>query len=239
MRNRSIVILLLIIATGWVGGCASTTASQPSPAINHEAALQSPPIELAAAPAPRPEGSLYSDSYRANLYEDVRAHNIGDIITINVVETAKASKEAKTQTGRSNDVSAGITGLLGFETEIPTNSASVKPSALVGAKYESTFNGTGKTTRNETMSAQISARIIQVLPSGNMVIRGSREITVNHEKQYIVIQGVVRPEDISPNNTILSTYIADARIDYSGRGDISDNQRPGWLARFLNNIWPF
>ena len=89
------------------------------------------------------------------------------------------------------------------------------------------------------MTAQISARVIQVLPNGNLVVRGSREITVNYEKQYIIVQGVVRPEDISPENTVLSTYIADAKIDYTGKGDLSRQQRQGWLSRLIDVIWPF
>ncbi len=85
----------------------------------------------------------------------------------------------------------------------------------------------------------MSARIIQVLPNGNLVLRGSQEILVNNEKQYITIQGVVRPVDIGTDNTVLSTYIADARIDYTGEGDLSRKQREGWLSRFIDVVWPF
>jgi len=89
------------------------------------------------------------------------------------------------------------------------------------------------------MNASLSARIIQVLPNGNLVLRGSQEILVNNERQYITIQGVVRPHDITNNNTVLSTYIADARIDYTGQGDLSRKQREGWLSRFFDTVWPF
>ncbi len=238
MKSRYLPIIILAMAV-LSAGCAERAAQQPTPAMNHEAALRTPPMPSEIPPEPRPEGSLYSDSLKVNLFSDLRARDVGDVITINVVETSKASKEAKTELARGNSVDAGITSFLGFESEIPTNRAGVSPSALIGAKYDSSFNGNGKTTRNESMTAQISARIVQVLPNGNMVIRGSREITVNNEKQYIIIQGLIRQEDISVDNTILSSYIADAKIDYTGRGDLSDKQRPGWLSRLLNNIWPF
>ncbi|MFH1090542.1 MAG: flagellar basal body L-ring protein FlgH [Pseudomonadota bacterium] len=201
--------------------------------------MRQPPRQLQPIAAPRTEGSLFTDNVRANLFTDLRAANIGDIVTINIVETASASKDAKTELGRDNKLKAGISTLLGYETEIPINKASIQPSALIGANYTSEFTGEGKTSRKENLKAQISARIIEVLPNGNLVIRGSREITVNYEKQIMIIQGVIRAEDISPDNTINSQYIADANISYTGKGDVSRQQRQGWLARLLDIIWPF
>jgi len=238
--NKLILLLIsTVLVAALLTGCADRIISQPSPAADHEAALRTPPAQIYPPPAPKTEGAIFSDDARVNLYADLRARNIGDIITINVVESSAASKEARTQLGRENEVNAGISALLGYQTEIPSNSASVQPSAMIGAKYESDFKGSGKTSRKETMTAQISARIIQVLPNDNLVIRGSREIKVNNESQFIIIQGVIRPADISPDNTVLSSYIADAKIDYTGRGDVSNKQRPGWLARLLDYIWPF
>jgi len=238
MEKNKLIILMVTLAA-LLTGCSGGMVGQPSPAANHEAALRTPPSHIQPPPAPRCEGSLFSDNLRVNFYGDSKAHRVGDIVTINIVESSAASKEAKTQLDRDNEVKGGITSLLGYETEIPTNGRSISPSALLGAKYESGFKGSGKTSRKETMTAQISARIIQVLPNGNLVIRGSREITVNNEKQIIIIQGAIRAEDVSPDNTILSSYIADAKIDYIGRGDISRKQRPGWLARLIDFIWPF
>jgi flagellar L-ring protein precursor FlgH len=233
-------LALVLVAAVVLMGCAERVARTPTPAANQEAALRRPPhTSLQRPPAPRTEGSIFSDAVRPNFFTDIRARDIGDIITINVVETSKASKNAQTSLSKDNEVAAGISALLGYETELPTNRAGVLPSAMIGAKTESTFKGSGSTTRNETMTAQISARVIQVLPNGNLVLRGSREITVNYEKQYIIIQGVVRPEDVQPNNTVLSTYIADAKIEYTGKGDVSVKQRPGWLSRLLDFIWPF
>jgi len=238
--NKLIILLIsTCLVAALLTGCADQIIRQPSPAADHEAALRTPPAQIYPPSALRTEGAIFSDDARVNLYADLRAGRIGDIITINIVESSTASKEAKTELGRENEVDAGITALLGYETEMPSNSAAMKPSAMIGAKYGSDFKGSGKTSRKESMTAQISARIIQVLPNDNLVIRGSREIKVNNESQFIIIQGVIRPEDISPDNTVLSSYIADAKIDYTGRGDVTNKQRPGWLARLLDYVWPF
>jgi len=229
------LILLIVIA----GGCADQAVRQPSPAAQHDAALRVPPMQIYPPPAPKTEGSLFSDSAHTDLFTDVRARDLGDIVTINIVESSKASKNSQTELSRNNGVKAGITALLGYETEIPHNKASFDPSTMISANYSSAFKGAGTTTRDESMTAQISARVVQILPNGNLVVRGSREIAVNHEKQYMIIQGVVRPEDISPDNTVLSSYIADARIEYTGRGDLSRQQRQGWLSRLIDVIWPF
>ena len=212
---------------------------QPTAAAAYEDAMRTPPRQTYPLPTPKTEGSLFTDAGVANLYTDFRARNVGDIVTINISETSKAQKALKTELGRQLDLSGGISSLLGFETEIPVNKGSVQPSALLAANTKSSFKGDTKTNRDESMKAQVSARVTQVLPNGYLVIRGSREITVNFEKQLIIIQGVVRPEDISPSNVVQSQNIADAVITYTGKGDLSDHQRKGWLARLLDIVWPF
>jgi flagellar L-ring protein precursor FlgH len=163
---------------------------------------------------------------------------VGDIVTINVVETSKASKQATTQLKRDSKVGAGLAGLLGYQTSLGLKD-DFEPESAIDVKYKSNYKGSGTTNRKDNMTAQISARVIQILPNGNLVIRGSREVTVNYEKQFIILQGVIRPEDITPENTVLSSYIADAKIEYKGKGDISRQQRKGWGSRFLDVIWPF
>jgi flagellar L-ring protein precursor FlgH len=242
MSPRIIVILAIVaLLVGIAGGCGTGSAARkaPSPQVTQKAALRSPPLQQYPPPAPQTEGSLFSDEAQPFLFTDVRANNVGDIVTINIVETSKASKQTQTNLGRNNEVQASLKALLGYETNLPGVGGDYSPSTAIDAKFGSKFTGNGKTTRNETMSAQISARVIQILPNGDLVLRGSREVTVNNEKQYLIIQGVVRPQDISPDNTVLSSYIADARIDYTGKGDLSDQQRQGWASRVLNVIWPF
>lgn len=242
--------LWLTGALVWLGiltvvlvGC-SQRIKEPSP-TNKDSALTEPPVETYAEPALKTEGSLFSDDSRMDLFADVKARRVGDIITINIVETSKANKSATTSTGRTNALTAQINHLMGYEdpNNIPGvgsvfNSAGLSNTGIE-ASYGQGFTGRGSTNRNENMTAKMSARIIQVLPNGNLVLRGSQEILVNNEKQYITVQGVVRPADIAADNSVLSTYMADARIDYTGEGDLSRKQREGWLSRFLDVVWPF
>jgi flagellar L-ring protein precursor FlgH len=224
----------------------SERIQQPSSLSNQEAALKAPPVETFPEPAIRSEGSLFSEDARMDMFSDNKARRVGDIITINIVETSRAAKNAATSTDRSNSVQASTNALLGYEdpTKLPAvgslfGALNYKSNVGIDANYKSSFSGSGTTNRNETMTARLSARVIQVLPNGNLVIRGSQEIMVNNEKQYITVQGVARPIDISAENTIISTYLADARIDYTGQGDLSRKQREGWLSRFLDVVWPF
>ncbi len=238
---------LIVLAAGAVAltGC-SQRIKEPSPVANQDAALREPPVESYPEPALRTEGSLFSDDSRMDLFADMKARRVGDIITINIVETSKANKSAATATSRNNKVNAQTGKLVGYEDpdNIPGigsifDSLGINTATGIEASYAGAFSGSGSTNRNENMTAKISARVLQVLPNGNLVIRGSQEILVNNEKQYITIQGVVRPADVAADNTVLSTYLADARIDYTGEGDLSRKQREGWLSRFLDVVWPF
>ncbi|MBW2056213.1 MAG: flagellar basal body L-ring protein FlgH [Deltaproteobacteria bacterium] len=186
------------------------------------------------------EGSLWrSDSTMASLYSDIKARRVGDIVTITIVESSSASESANTDTSRDSSVKAGVESFLGLEKQLASQYDNLNPAELLNASLSNNFKGTGKTVRSGNLTANITARIIEVLPNGNFVIEGKREVEVNHEAQYIVISGIIRPDDISRDNVVLSTYISDARIAYSGRGVVNDYQRPGWFTRFLNRTWPF
>jgi flagellar L-ring protein precursor FlgH len=173
------------------------------------------------------------------LVDDYKARHKGDIVTIVIVETSNASKEAKTDTSRNSTVNAGIPNFLGLEQAgiIKNNFADL--SKLINASAASTYAGSGSTSRTETLNATISAKVIDVLSNGNLQIEGRRDIKVNNEDQLIIISGTVRPSDIGANNTVNSTYIADARISYTGKGIISDRQSPGWLMNVVDKLWPF
>ncbi len=242
---KATLIALVILSALLVSGC-SQRIKEPLPTSAGDSALREPPLETYPEPTIRNEGSLFSEDARLDLFSDMTARRVGDIITINIVENSQASKNASTSTSRSNSISANVDQFLGWEnsSNIPGlgsvfNSAGLDPSVGIEVGYGQGFSGNGTTSRNENITATISARIIQVLPNGNLVLRGSQEIMVNNEKQYITVQGVIRPADIASDNSVLSTYMADARIDYTGKGDISNKQREGWLSRFLDVVWPF
>jgi flagellar L-ring protein precursor FlgH len=171
------------------------------------------------------------------LVEDFKARTRGDTLTVVITETASASKEANTGTSRASDVQAGIPNFLGLEKSGIKNWMDL--NKLVNASVSSKFDGSGMTTRKDNLNATITARVIDVLPNGNMLIEGRRSVQVNNEDQIIVLTGLVRPRDITFNNLVNSTLIADARISYSGNGIISDRQQPGWLMGLVDKVWPF
>jgi len=184
------------------------------------------------------DAGLFRENDYRGFFQDLRAHNVGDLVTINIVETSKASKAAATKTARTSSINAGVTNLLGYEKQVHMPPA-FDTTSMFKASMANNFDGSGATSRDESMTASITAMVTRVLPNGNLFIEGTRRIRVNNEIQHIVLSGTIRPSDISPDNTVLSSYIGDARIDYTGKGPVSDKQRPGWLARILDVVWPF
>jgi len=228
MRIASGISLVAILL---LAGCASRPALLPE----GEAAGIS--VVLPPAP-PRTPGSLWTEQ-QGGLFYDIKARNVGDIVTVAIFERASASKEAKTSTSRDSSASAGIDRLFGLEKNLGTINSSINPGRLLDANYKSDFDGSGKTSRQEDLLATLTAQVIKVLPNGNLAITGSKTVTVNREQQLIRLSGIVRQTDISPQNIVDSKNILDARIAYTGKGVISDKQGQGWLVRILDNIWPF
>jgi len=190
---------------------------------------------------PRPDyssGSIWQSS-SGGLVEDFKARARGDTLTVVITETASASKEATTGTSRKTELAAGIPNLLGLETKMTGISKWMDLDKLLSADTSSKFDGSGSTTRKEKLNATITAQVVDVLANGNLLIEGRRNVMVNNEDQIIVLEGIVRPKDISADNIVSSAQIADARITYSGKGIISDRQRPGWLMNIIDQVWPF
>lgn len=200
--------------------------------------------EVASAPYESPPvsdtGSLWSDSgYKKFLYYDQKAKTVGDLVTVKIVEASQASRTASTSLGRESSIEAGVSALAGIETQVATLRPELKPSALLGATTSNSFKGDGSTTRSGTLTATITARVMEVLPNGNLVIMGQQEVKINNEMQILTIRGIVRPLDIQINNLVLSTYVADAKIEYAGLGVVQEKQKPGWLSRTVDKVWPF
>jgi flagellar L-ring protein precursor FlgH len=205
------------------------------------------PIDREALRAPRPfpqqelpryEGSLFiGENGRSLLFVDRKARQINDIITIRIVESATASGEATTETERESSVSGSLEALFGFEKTLQNNG--LNPEAVVSTSLSSGFDGSGTTARKNSLRATITAVVREVFANGNLYIEGTKEVVINNERQYIIISGVIRPEDIQTDNSITSDLIADARVVYSGTGALADKQRPGLLGRLLDVVWPF
>lgn len=177
---------------------------------------------------------------RSDLFTDLRAVKVGDIITVEIVENASAKKTSDSKAERTNQFQAGIPQILGYTpADLPFMRSQADAAKLISADFQSSHNATGEIKKQDSMTASIGCTVIEVSPTGNMYIRGSREIEVNGETQFIILQGVVRPNDVTADNTVLSSQLADVKIQYTGRGVLTDKQKPGWLARLLDSIWPF
>lgn len=171
---------------------------------------------------------------------DPKARRIGDIVTVSIVESSTATNDADTKTERKSSIAAQVESFLGMEKGFPTgNHPNWNPFGSIKAGMQNDYDGSGTTKRSGKMAASMTARVVGILPNGNLKIVGTREVTVNNETQLITLSGMIRPRDISPDNVILSTYIADAQISYTGDGVVNAKQRPGWLASILDVVWPF
>ena len=183
-------------------------------------------------------GSLWTNGSES-IFADHKARNVGDILSVLISEKSSATKEATTTTGRTSSFNAGISNLFGLENYSKLKNSNVDLANLVNTNFTNSFDGNGKISRAGDFTAQLSAQVIGVYPNGNLKIRGGKEVMLNNEIQIIYLTGIVRPADITAANTIESSKILNARISYTGRGIISDKQKPGWLTRTLDNIWPF
>jgi flagellar L-ring protein precursor FlgH len=183
----------------------------------------------------RPAGTIWpGGNLGNNLYADKKARYVNDIVTILLDEASAGANAAKTNTSRDASTAAGIGGIY----QIGPDKTILSQYQLSGTSANS-LKGDGQTIRNGSLSGRITARVIKMTNNGNMVIEGKRQLTVNEEDQYIIITGIIRPEDITSDNLILSSNIADARIVYTGNGVVDDKQHPGWMTRVLDWVWPF
>lgn len=185
-------------------------------------------------------GSLWNDGYVARLYDNMyRASRIGDTVMIVVDEKASAKGTGDTKADRKTEESAQIDALGGLMTKLQTLLSGLNPANLISAERESKFQGKASTARTGELFARITATVTEVLRNGNMVIRGEQRIKMNQEEQILIVEGIIRPYDIRPDNTVPSSAIANARISFSGFGVMAEKQKPGWLTRLLDYIWPF
>ncbi len=232
MRRRKEVVATLLIS----GGMAALSGCVSAPVATEETGPTPSPAYLRATEETRTDGSLWVNSQsNAYYFQDYKASRVGDTIRVNISETTEGKKEASTDTNRKSKIEATTTNLLGIQTHIP----SVTERLGVEAEFEDEFGGGGTTSRKGEFTATITAVVTEVFPNGSMAIEGRREVTLNNEKEMMTLTGIIRPFDISPSNTIQSEKISDAKITYSGRGVLNDKQRPGWLMRILDWIWPF
>lgn len=182
-------------------------------------------------------GSLWEPGNgRAFMFEDRRASRIGDIVVVQIVEQHKGSKKANTKADRDASISAGVGGGLFGLSSLTQKFAQY---FNIDASTSNAFEGDGSTSREDTLTGTIAAKVVEVFPNGDLRIQGKREVTVNSEKQTMTIKGIVRRIDLDTQNTVLSSAVADAQIAYTGLGVVDEVQRPGWATRIFDWITPF
>jgi flagellar L-ring protein precursor FlgH len=184
------------------------------------------------------DGSLYAEG-AGGLYEDAVAGRIGDILVIKIDEKDLASHQADTKLNKSDQTSYGIPAALGLAAAIAKKYPNVDPGKLLATTTDQRFTGNGAVQRQGQVLATLPVRVRQILPSGDLFVEGTKVVMVGHEEKHIYLSGIVRRIDIAEDNTVPSSRIADAEIEYTGRGDVSDTQRRGWLARTVGKLWPF
>jgi flagellar L-ring protein precursor FlgH len=219
-----------MLCTLFLFSCATTSdLPPPPPKYVHE--------EKVVPPSPN---SLWCD--RASLYEDVKAQRLNDLVTIMVVENISGSGKADTNTARDSTLDASVDDVFGIPLNLNYSNLWGKGhtfSPTAKGSMTDDFKGTGETTREGKLVGTITAKVVEVMPNGNLVLESRKEITINKEKQFFVLRGMVRPYDIASDNTVLSSRVADAQVYFVGKGVVQDKQSPGWLVRILDKVWPF
>ena len=219
-------LCLLILAPLFLAACSPLPTRDPAFAPVRPAELK-PPMQN--------NGAIYQANYDMRLFEDHTARRVGDVLTITLQEQTKAKKIADLDANKDTSLSLQAPMLFG-----------VSPGTLLGQSLETevssshAFKGDGQANQSNSLTGEISVTVIEVLPNGNLLVRGEKRVTLNQGDEFVRLSGIVRPVDIDVSNTVPSTKVADATIMYTGSGALADASKMGWLARFFNSPWfPF
>lgn len=206
-----------------LGGCAVAGDVRPYPPL----APVVPVVPAPAAPAP---GAIYAGGPGLSLYGDRIARDVGDLLTITLVESTTAQTSATTQVSKESELSTGVTSLFGGPVSFKG-----RDILSASANGERGFDGQGKSSQSNRLQGSVTVSVIQRLPNGNLVVQGQKNLRLNQGDELVQIQGIVRPQDISRDNTVPSSRVGEARIVYGGRGALAQSNAMGWLARFFNS----
>jgi len=236
LKNHCQLLVALGLCCSLLSGCASV--EKPLPNDPRFAPVQ--PTQL--LPPPTDSGSLYQAHFSNNLWSDQRAKRVGDILTVVLEESTSSSKSANTSVSKDSAITIPEGTILGttpsFGSGLPNSNTALSLSADLDSNRS--FAGESDADQSNSLTGNITVTISQVLPNGMLVIRGEKWLTLTRGEEFIRITGLVRQADIRPDNTVLSTRVADARIAYSGTGELADANQMGWLSRFFNHpLWPF
>lgn len=224
-----LIDLTKIIATAcfvFISGCATTS---------HELADFEPIVRpIAPQPPSYNNGSLFQGN-SLSMFQDPKPYRIGDIITIKLQESTSASKSAGTNSSKEDSITLATPTIFGVN---PTRNGKDILAMDIAPTRE--FAGASDSSQSNSLTGEITVTVVDILPNNNLVVQGEKWFTLNQGKEYIRIAGVIRPQDVSPDNTLSSSKLADAQIAYSGEGFLADANSQGWLGQFLNGKWwPF
>ena len=217
--------LPLFLLAALLTGCVTTT---PSTAVH-----QPMTVRPEARPLPAPtQGSIYNIATARPLFEDRRARLVGDTITINITEKTAAAKKSDTKADRSHESSLGIPTIAGLPLK-------TVQGATLSANSSTAFEGSGENTSSNNFIGTLTVTVIEVLPNGNLLVSGEKQIGLKEGEEFIRFSGVINPITVTAANTVQSTQVADARIEYKANGFIDTAQVMGWLGRFFLTFLPF
>jgi flagellar L-ring protein precursor FlgH len=208
--------------------CAFTAGCGLDPSRSHKPDAKTP-LPL-TPPTPRTEGAIYQAGQQMELFADLKARRVGDVLTITLNESTAASKNAITKTAKTT--SAVTTGPTLFGKSITTNGVPIFNTTLNGAD---SFDGEGQSSQSNSLAGALTVTVVDVQANGNLVVQGDKTLHLNQGDEFVHITGTLRPADIATNNTVTSDKLADANIRYSGKGVVDSSNRVGWLARFFNS----
>lgn len=224
-QTSKLLLAMLLGGVAVLQGCSTVSGVQPG---------QYPPAPPAQPyPAAPADGTVYQSGTAITLFDDVKARRIGDTITIVLNERTQASKSASTDASKTSDFDSG-NPVLGGRT--PTlNGDEILNNVW---ETEQSFAGEGSSSQSNRLDGRITVTVADVLPNGNLYVRGEKWLTLNQGEEFVQIAGIVRPADIGTDNEVPSFKVADARITYSGNGAVADSSKPGILTRAFLKLWP-
>lgn len=218
---KRIVLLALVLSAG---------CSTVPPTNVHQPMTMRPPARFDAAPG---NGSIYQAANSRPLFDDRRARFVGDTITVKITESTSASTKSNDKLDRSNTSSGSLSGMAGLTGKALNGLAGYTTSSA------NAFSGKGEAANNNVFTGNMTVTVIDVYPNGNLLVSGEKQLAIGHEQEYVRVSGVINPSFVDASNSVASSSIADARIEYKSSGQVSDGLVMGWLARFFLTAMPF
>ena len=247
MKGYGCFMAALLVLSALSGGCVETAIREGGEPLKYEP-VEPPPVGAAS------EGGIWRSGNRGSsfLFYDQKARRIGDLVTVLIIEDTSARGDALTKAESARQLAGELTSDVGFQAMLAQPIRTLlrvfgikrpgvdRPEGqtlnVIDSQMKNKFDGKGQTERSGNFHGVVTCRVIDVLPNGVYHVRGRRWITINHEAQYISVEGLVRREDLGINNTVASNALAEMRLSYDGLGTLDDKQRPGWLARAFDWI---